>query len=112
MVSQISFYTEKGHADKKFWPNFMINPLKAYWSYENVNDWGIYADQYNWLKDLFKPTNKIEKADVVFLPLTLNYYVNTNNLRLVDEFIEFAKSNKLGMWSMKFDYPWDWRKKN
>ena len=25
---------------------------------------------------------------------------------------EFAKSNKLGMWSMKFDYPWDWRKKN
>ena len=25
---------------------------------------------------------------------------------------EFAKSNKLGMWSMVFDYPWDWRKKN
>ena len=25
---------------------------------------------------------------------------------------EFAKANKLGMWSMKFDYPWDWRKKN
>ena len=25
---------------------------------------------------------------------------------------EFAKSNKLGMWSMEFDYPWDWRKKN
>ena len=25
---------------------------------------------------------------------------------------EFAKSNKLGMWSMKFEYPWDWRKKN
>ena len=25
---------------------------------------------------------------------------------------EFAKSNKLGMWSMKFDYPWEWRKKN
>ena len=24
---------------------------------------------------------------------------------------EFAKSNKLGMWSMEFDYPWDWRKK-
>jgi hypothetical protein len=20
--------------------------------------------------------------------------------------------NKLGMWSMEFDYPWDWRKKN
>ena len=25
---------------------------------------------------------------------------------------EFAKSNKLGIWSMEFDYPWDWRKKN
>jgi endonuclease YncB( thermonuclease family) len=29
---------------------------------------------------------------------------------IVDE--DFAKSNKLGMWSMKFEYPWDWRKKN
>ena len=25
---------------------------------------------------------------------------------------EFAKENKLGMWSMKFEYPWDFRKKN
>ena len=25
---------------------------------------------------------------------------------------EYANSNKIGMWSMKFDYPWDWRKKN
>ena len=25
---------------------------------------------------------------------------------------EYAKSNKIGMWSMNFDYPWDWRKKN
>ena len=25
---------------------------------------------------------------------------------------EYAKSNKIGMWSMKFDYPRDWRKKN
>ena len=23
---------------------------------------------------------------------------------------EYAKSNKIGMWSMKFDYPWDYRK--
>ena len=30
-----------------------------------------------------------------------------------DKFIkdeEFAKENKLGMWSMKFEYPWDFRK--
>jgi len=25
---------------------------------------------------------------------------------------EYAKTNKLGLWSMKFEYPWDWRKKN
>ena len=25
---------------------------------------------------------------------------------------DYAKFNKLGMWSMEFDYPWDWRKKN
>ena len=24
----------------------------------------------------------------------------------------YARSNNLGMWSMKFEYPWDWRKKN
>ena len=24
----------------------------------------------------------------------------------------YAKFNKLGMWSMVFDYPWNWRKKN
>ena len=29
---------------------------------------------------------------------------------IVDE--DFAKSNKHGMWSMKFEYPWDWRKNN
>ena len=22
------------------------------------------------------------------------------------------ESNKLGMWSMEFDYPWDWRRNN
>jgi|TARA_B110001452_G_scaffold108660_1_gene90158 endonuclease YncB( thermonuclease family) len=25
---------------------------------------------------------------------------------------EYAKKNNLGMWLMKFEYPWDWRKKN
>ena len=24
----------------------------------------------------------------------------------------FAKNNNMGMWSMKFEYPWNWRKKN
>ena len=25
---------------------------------------------------------------------------------------DYAKSNKLGMWAMKFEFPWDWRSKN
>ncbi len=25
---------------------------------------------------------------------------------------DFARLNKLGIWSMKFEYPWDWRKNN
>jgi endonuclease YncB( thermonuclease family) len=25
---------------------------------------------------------------------------------------DYARINKIGMWSMKFDYPWDYRKKN
>ena len=25
---------------------------------------------------------------------------------------DYAKLNRLGMWSMEFDYPWVWRKKN
>ena len=25
---------------------------------------------------------------------------------------DFARTNNLGIWSMKFEYPWDWRKKN
>ena len=25
---------------------------------------------------------------------------------------DYAKANKMGMWSMKFDYPWDYRKYN
>ena len=24
---------------------------------------------------------------------------------------EYAKNNNLGLWKMKFDYPWTWRKK-
>ena len=35
-------------------------------------------------------------------------YRKYSNKFIKDE--EFAKENKLGMWSMKFEYPWDFRK--
>ncbi len=37
-------------------------------------------------------------------------YRKYSNKFIADE--DFAKSNNLGMWSMSFEYPWDWRKKN
>ena len=37
-------------------------------------------------------------------------YRKYSNKFIKDE--DFARSNKLGMWSMNFEYPWDWRKKN
>ncbi|MDC3036483.1 thermonuclease family protein [Candidatus Pelagibacter sp.] len=37
-------------------------------------------------------------------------YRKFSNKFIEDE--DFARSNKLGMWSMNFEYPWDWRKKN
>ena len=29
---------------------------------------------------------------------------------LINSVTEFAKANKLGMWAMTFQYPWDFRK--
>ncbi len=37
-------------------------------------------------------------------------YRKYSNKYIKDE--EYAKFNKLGMWSMEFEYPWDYRKKN
>ena len=37
-------------------------------------------------------------------------YRNYSNKYIEDE--EYAKFNKLGMWSMEFQYPWDYRRNN
>ena len=59
-------------------------------------DLGV-AMQSTYLRDIPVPGDKVEFGD-----FDLEF--------IVDE--DFAKSNNLGMWSMKFEYPWDWRKKN
>ena len=38
-------------------------------------------------------------------------YVRYSNKKYAQD-QEYAKVNKLGMWNMKFEYPWEWRKKN
>jgi endonuclease YncB( thermonuclease family) len=37
-------------------------------------------------------------------------YRKYSNKFIKDE--EFAKNNNKGMWSMSFEYPWEYRKKN
>ena len=37
-------------------------------------------------------------------------YIKYSKKFINDE--DFARKNNIGMWSMKFEYPWDWRKKN
>jgi len=37
-------------------------------------------------------------------------YASFSNKKFADD-EQFAKSNNLGLWKMKFDYPWVWRKK-
>ena len=36
-------------------------------------------------------------------------YIRYSKKYIEDE--EYAKVNKLGLWTMKFEYPWEWRKK-
>ena len=44
--------------------------------------------------------------EVAMLLLIENIPKNLLKMRIM------LKSNQLGMWSMKFDYPWDFRKNN
>ena len=37
-------------------------------------------------------------------------YVRYSNKKYAQD-QEYAKVNKLGLWTMKFEYPWKWRKK-
>lgn len=39
-----------------------------------------------------------------------DYFKFSNGKYLKDE--NFAKKNKLGLWKMEFEYPWEWRKSN
>ena len=58
-------------------------------------------------------------ADLALVPGSILHAVASSELDralkfskkfVIDE--DYARINNLGMWSMKFEYPWDWRKKN
>ena len=71
MINPIKVYAEKDHADKKYWLRYLISPIKAYWG-DGTLDWHRWEDDFKYYKKIFILENKLENADVVFLPLTLN----------------------------------------
>ena len=68
------------------------------------------------LGDEFGPVQiEVKPNDVIdFCKTWIREEENSKNIfnaaptRFTDE--EFAKTNKLGMWAMTFQYPWDFRK--
>ena len=127
------FESNKGVADKKLWQDILLQTFEkicillaqiSIYEYKN----SAFAKKSNQIKG--SPAYKLEKelnnSSIIKKINTLSWgsYMqiisNTRSLfnsnrEYSKKFVsdeEFAKSNKLGMWSMKFDYPWDWRKKN
>ena len=49
-------------------------------------------------------------ASIFIFSIIAFAYIRYSKKFIPDE--DYAKFNKLGMWSMEFDYPWEWRKKN
>ena len=65
---------------------------------------GLYYEEFNVGMEFNHPLTRTitEMDNIMFCAMTHN----PQPLHL-DE--EFAKTNKLGMWSMMFQYPWDYR---
>ena len=91
MNSRIRVYTEKDHADKQYWVNHLVHPIRAYWG-DGTPEWNQWKDDFEYFKRLFSLTDKIDESDVVFLPMTLNYYAKNKKLDLVNDLAERAKN--------------------
>jgi len=91
---KIKIYTEKNHSFKNDWLKFLIHPIKAYWG-DGTSDWDKYKQNFEYHKSYFTITEDIIRADLAFLPLTLNYYINSRTLYKVEKFINRAKKYNL-----------------
>ena len=85
----IKVYTENWHAAEEDWLRYLIHPIRAWWG-DGTHEWEQWANGFDFYKQLFVLTDKIVDSDAVFLPMTLNYYINNDKLRLVDNFISKA----------------------
>ena len=74
------------------WVGHLIHPVRAYWG-DGTEDWYKWGKDFEFYKKFFELCSNINDADVAFLPLTLNYYLNNNKINIVDDFVRMAKEN-------------------
>ena len=94
LKNKINIYTEDNHALKKDWLHFLIHPIKSFWG-DGTLDWDNHKQDFIFFKSYFTITKDIKKADVAFLPLTLNYYIKNKNLFQAKNFINLVKNYNL-----------------
>ena len=98
-IPPLKIYTEKGHANAKDWLKYLIHPIRAWWG-DGTSEWKTWALDFEFYKSLFVLTDEIVNSDAVFLPMTVNYYIDKNQLGLVNDLI--SKSEAIG----KTTYAW------
>ena len=87
---QIKVYTEKDHAEEKDWLRHLVHPIRAHWG-DGTPEWRQWEKDFYFYKILFLLTDSIDESDVVFLPMTFNYYVKNNKLDLLNDLVNRAK---------------------
>jgi len=87
---QIKVYTEKGHGEEKEWLRHLVHPIRAHWG-DGTPEWRKWEKDFDFYKILFLLTDSIDESDVVFLPMTFNYYVKNNKLDLLNDLVNRAK---------------------
>ena len=94
MNNPISAYTEKDHADKQYWIDHLIHPVRAYWG-DGTDEWFKWEKHFQFYTNHFVLTDNPMESDVCFLPLTLNYYIKNNQLdKVVDLADRMSQLNK------------------
>ena len=95
LKKRVKVYTEQGHSEEKDWLRHLIHPIRAWWG-DGTDQWERWAPGFEFYKNLFVLTDEISDSDVVFLPMSLNYYIKYKKLGLVNNLISRAqKVNKV-----------------
>jgi len=91
LISPIKVYAENGHAGQGNWLRYLIHPIRAWWG-DGTAQWERWASGFEFYKNLFVLSDEIADSDVVFLPMSLNYYIKNKKLELVNDLITRAQA--------------------